>query len=391
MRKAHLCLLLACALVACGGEHPYRVGLFGGDATFDAANLAAKEVNTTGRVNGRPIRLERSDTLVPKDPAAHAVTVARGFAADSAVKAVIQETGLAEERGASRAYDSAHLPALVMSPAFDTTRSPWVFHLLPRAENEAALLVDEAKRLWHPERVVIVRSPDEYGSAMGALVRARLGDAARVVLDTAYTVTQDTVPLSAFEKLLADAKPNVVFWLGGSRQLGAILPRLRVDVLDLRIIASDAAEAERVLQNRDCTFCGLVFARAVDPQTDTTKYNNFAFRFQMWVGRGATSSAVTAYDAIGLLAEALRSGATTRTQLRDYLASLGKTRPAYQGYSGPIAFDSTGASTRPLELAEVTEVGIRPVLEIAPKAPAARDTAAGDTAATARRNGSGTR
>lgn len=351
---------LLLALAACGGGRPYRVGITAGPIVDDAAELAAKEVNATGRIDGKPLRLVKGDTLERATGPAGAVKRARELAADSLVRAAIQKLDLEEAQAAGAIYESAGVPALVLGPAFAGGAGKWVFHLLPRAAEEAALLAGEARRIWNPKRVAIVYAPDRYGDGMSALLRERL-EGVEIALDIAYPARQDAAGLHALEKRIAAAKPNLVFWLGESGPLGQIFDKLRTDVVDLRVLASDAVESARVQVNDGCTFCGLVFARAVDPAADTAKYANFQYRFTVWMGRPTTSDAVLAYDAVGLLAQAFRSGATTRAQLRDYLASLGRGRPAYQGYSGPIAFDSTGVATRSLQLAEVTGQGIFPV------------------------------
>ncbi|MBX6365649.1 MAG: ABC transporter substrate-binding protein [Gemmatimonadetes bacterium] len=359
MRAASLSLLLLLAVAACGGERAYRVGVAAGPLVYDAADLATKEVNATGRIDGRPLRLTKGDTLDKSTGAERAARLARGFAADTAVRAVVQKTDAEGLEAAARIYESGALPALVLGPALAPS-GRWVFHLLPRAEDEAELLATQARRIWAPKRAVIVHSPDLYGRRMAALVRERIGDV-EVPLDTAYPAGADTAGLGALAKRIADAKPNVVFWLGDSRPLGEIFAQLRNDIPDLRVLGSDAVEAARVHTNDGCNFCGLVFARAVDPAADTAKYANFQYRFTVWMGRPTTSDAVLAYDAVGLLAQALRAGARSREQLREYLMSLGRSRPAYPGYGGPIAFDSAGVATRKLQLAEVTGQGIVPV------------------------------
>jgi branched-chain amino acid transport system substrate-binding protein len=49
-----------------------------------------------------------------------------------------------------------------------------------------------------------------------------------------------------------------------------------------------------------------------------------------------------AYDAIHLLARALTEAGADRTRLRDYLAGVGTSTPAFEGVTGRIAFDEHG-------------------------------------------------
>jgi ABC-type branched-subunit amino acid transport system substrate-binding protein len=53
-------------------------------------------------------------------------------------------------------------------------------------------------------------------------------------------------------------------------------------------------------------------------------------------------TAVSSYDGINLLAKLIADVGTDRLKLRDALAQVGTARPAYDGVSGKIAFDSLG-------------------------------------------------
>ena len=50
----------------------------------------------------------------------------------------------------------------------------------------------------------------------------------------------------------------------------------------------------------------------------------------------------TAYDAASLILTAIREAGAQRQAIRAYLASIGRTRPAYVGVTGKIAFDADG-------------------------------------------------
>jgi len=51
---------------------------------------------------------------------------------------------------------------------------------------------------------------------------------------------------------------------------------------------------------------------------------------------------VATYDAVKLLAGLIADVGTDRVKLRDALAEVGRGRPAFEGISGRIAFDSLG-------------------------------------------------
>jgi hypothetical protein len=61
---------------------------------------------------------------------------------------------------------------------------------------------------------------------------------------------------------------------------------------------------------------------------------------------------------VRVLLEAIRSGATTGEAVRAYLASLGRTRPAYTGLTGPLEFTVEGNPVRSYVLVTIPERSI---------------------------------
>ena len=65
------------------------------------------------------------------------------------------------------------------------------------------------------------------------------------------------------------------------------------------------------------------------------------------------------YDALMLVAHAVREVGARRGVIRDYLLSLGRTRPPYQGVTGPITF--TPDRKPPLRMARLRGGQVVPV------------------------------
>jgi len=102
---------------------------------------------------------------------------------------------------------------------------------------------------------------------------------------------------------------------------------------------------------------GLRFVRFADPG-EGPGMASLRARFRAATGGDLTDEAVLAYDAVSVLAAALRAGASTREEVREYLLSLGRERPAFQGLAGPIWFGARPAVHRGYRLAEVTAHGV---------------------------------
>lgn len=359
MRSLYL-VLLSLSVAACG-DRAYRVGVLSRSGAFEGADLAAREINGKNGIDGTPLRIVRGDTMAAVDAAHHdSSAIVDRLTADTTVKVVLQQSTQGLQPGVLRIYLSRGVPVLVLGPALDKPQGRGIYHLMPTAREEAALMSVQAARLWQPKRVAIVHSDDAYGLVLATELQDQL-QGATFVLKTPFAETIDTTTVAAVERAISAAKPDVLFWIGPPRVLGILLVRLRQHLPDLRIMGSDAAEAKKVYENPDGLYTGLVFVRASEPTGDTARVNNFQYRFAMWMGGQGTSEALLAYDVTGMIAQAMREGAVSRQQLRDYIASLGRSRAAYSGVTGPIAFDSVGVLRRPLGLAEVREDGVKAV------------------------------
>jgi ABC-type branched-subunit amino acid transport system substrate-binding protein len=65
------------------------------------------------------------------------------------------------------------------------------------------------------------------------------------------------------------------------------------------------------------------------------------------------------YDAVMLVAQAIRTVGSNRAAIRRYLEELGRTRPPYQGITGSLAF--TLQARRPLLMTRVRQGVTQPV------------------------------
>ena len=71
-------------------------------------------------------------------------------------------------------------------------------------------------------------------------------------------------------------------------------------------------------------------------------------------GHAPTDVAGLTYDIVNILAQALDAVGADRVAVRDYLATVGGSRPSYEGVTGRIVFDSSGdAAGKPLSIALV--------------------------------------
>jgi ABC-type branched-subunit amino acid transport system substrate-binding protein len=74
------------------------------------------------------------------------------------------------------------------------------------------------------------------------------------------------------------------------------------------------------------------------PDSPDSVSRAFADRFRKLTGGEPTSAAAMSHDALMLTVRAIRDVGANPRAIRDYLLSLGKSRPPYRGVTGPITF-----------------------------------------------------
>jgi serine/threonine protein kinase len=100
---------------------------------------------------------------------------------------------------------------------------------------------------------------------------------------------------------------------------------------------------------------GLVVSSYYFPQNNAPQVRNFAARYRKFTGAATPSHReVYSYDCLNLIAQAISQAGFERAALRDYLNSLGKTRPPYRGVGGDFS-PSRQQETRQVYLLEMRE------------------------------------
>lgn len=342
-------LTLALAIAGCGGEkRPILIGWGGGplnDSTVSpslhAAELAIDEINAAGGIQGRPLRLV---ILEDGGEADSAVRVATRLV-DSGVVAVIGHIYSSTTLAAAPVYNNPDNPVLQISPS---ATSP---------------LISQAGDYTFR----VCPSDLQYGGALASFVQQNLKLSRGAVLYVNNDYGRGV--RRTFEKDFARMHGEVVEvdpFLENNPEVGAYLERLtQMQNVDFLVLAANIDEGTRVLRAiREKGFRGPVLggdgldgieesgplgegvyvATVYLPSENTDKNRRFlsAYRAKFPLGNPVDYSAAATYDIMYLLRDAMLRGGTGRRELRDAVAAIGRTQPAFIGLTGSIAFDENG-------------------------------------------------
>jgi len=354
--------ILALALVACG-DPKLKVGLNVGSAGADVGAMAASEIRQSQAAKDRrfEVRIAAQRAVSSQQASPEMLKAALdSLATDEKVAVVVSRFLGQEALDAARGYQKSLVPFISVTPlppGISASNGPG-FSLVPGFEKQAEFMASKAKP---DDRVAIVYINDAYGVTLSNALSAALVKRGITLVDSRkYEQSWDEPRVVAVgTELNRDKNPTLLYFLGRAPSLQLVWQPFRETAKEIRVIGSDLVESTALYSNPEGGFTGLTYVRYADPQSAETRMKDLHDRYMMWISRGEmTSEAALVYDAMMLTGEALRSGARTRAQFREYYHSLGRTRAPFNGVTGPIAFDDAGEVARPFHLAEVTNTGI---------------------------------
>lgn len=341
-RRSRLPLLVAAAaLAACDASPPPVVlGVAGPFATAyggsmrQGVELAAREVNAAGGIEGRPLELRFVDDDANPDAA---VRAAQSLYDEPEVVAVVGHVNSGAMLHAGTVYGRG-LPAVATSATsvLISRLGDWVFRVAPSDSVNSVALARVAGGADRP--VAILYQNEDYGRGLAFGFHQALVDAGRrpLSMDPYLPTTADFRPFLERMKMRG---VGVLLIAGMESEAARIIDQARGVGLEAEFIGGDGLEGLAEMGPAyEGTRVGVLFHPDASPAAAA-----FAAQFRGTYGREADSFAALGYDATRLLAQALRQAGPDRAAVRDYLAAVGTGgNPAFQGVSGTIRFDANG-------------------------------------------------
>jgi ABC-type branched-subunit amino acid transport system substrate-binding protein len=361
LRKSAVLLI---ALAGCG-DPKLEVAVYAGPHGATIAKMAASGIRQSQaakdrRFDARPVAQLAvvRDSLTPEMLRASFDSIA----GDTLVVALLSRFYMEAAASAAGALNSAGVPYISLHPTAPelTGGTTWGFSLVPDLQKQAAFI---AKNIGAGKRVAVVHIDDAYGRSMASALTSELTKAGSPATDVRkYQQTWDEPRMVALGHDARSKQPDVLVFAGRSPSLQLVIQPFNEAGEEVRVIGTDLVESFAAYNNSDGSLAGVQFVRFLDPQSEDERMKDLNGRYILWIGSGQiTGEGVLVYDGMHLIGDAVRAGARTRAQLRDYLKSLGRSRPPFSGVGGLIAFGEDGQVQRVMELVEVQARGVKRV------------------------------
>jgi branched-chain amino acid transport system substrate-binding protein len=322
-----------------------------GDNVKAGVTMKVDEINAKGGVNGKKIEAVYFDEQCdPKE----AATVATKIAGDDELVAIV-----------GHLCSGAHLAGLpnyvregvaLLSPTAtnvtigekgkDENGKYWSFRDVYNDDFQGSFLADYISKTLGLKKVAIFFANSDYGIGLkNAFTKQAKADGLEVVGEEAYKEgSTDFTP--QLTKIKGQA-PQALFIAGyyaegaliadQAKKLGMDLPKFGADGLDNADYIKLAGPAA------DDTYLTTPFlAEAAGPEAKA-----FIETFKAKYSRDVDWMSANAYDAAGMIIEAISKVGPDRAKIRDYLASVNSKEKAYKGITGLIYFDAKGDCVKP--------------------------------------------
>lgn len=328
-------------MLGCGRPAPVPViGVAFQGTGIEAVYVARDELA------GWPVPIELTfDSAVVGDPADIEVERAKRMVATPGLIAMVGHSSSRGTLAAAPVYNEAGIPqvAPTSTSRLIAAAGPWTFSLAPNDSIEGSFIAEFAAGPLGAHSAAIYYVNDEYGEGLREGVRTRLADRGVAILDE---VSVD--PLSDFPTLVAASLrrgvPDVVIVAARWVAAGAITRLYASRHPHVPVVAGDGALLMPALVHEVGPAApSLYVANFWMPDAADSAHAAYVERFRRVTGKEPTGIHAMTHDAIMVVASAIREVGADPARIRDYLASLGQTRPAHAGLTGPVAF---GAARR---------------------------------------------
>jgi branched-chain amino acid transport system substrate-binding protein len=314
----------------------------------EGLQMAVDEVNATGGIHGRRLRLRKEDDAGSVN---EGLLVAQRLADDPSVSAVIGHLNSYVTLPAAGVYEAGGL--LLLAPAStdpELTIKGYrrVFRIIPTDQQTGREMADYAEaRGWR--RVAIYYVRNSYGRALANAFEERASAAGLTVAARASYAPEAAAHGRTFAPTLAEWKDmelDGVFVAGEVPQAGYLVAEARRQGIGVPILGTDAMSSPALLTAGGAAVEGVVVPSPFHPAEPRAGVQRFGKAFHARFGVSPDPGSALGYDAVMVLAAAMRRA---RSSAPDDVAAALHAPGVHAGATGAIHFDAQGdLAPRPL-------------------------------------------
>lgn len=311
------------------------------------AELAVQQINDAGGINGTRLNLQVLDAAGDVTTGTNAFTK---LLSDKPV-AILGPNISAVALALVPRLEREQVPLLTgaLTPDLTKSGSPWVFRIRSSDATAAANLVDYMASTLKPQSVALISEESDYGQGGIAAVKAEL-QVQGITPVTAVTFSAGANDLSSqVIKLKQSGAAAVIYW--GSQSPAALFAKQAKQFgYSGTILGSNAYTDQSVLQLAGNAAENVYSVVNFIPTGDDPAVQAFVTAYTKKYGSAPDSYAASYFDAVNLVAAAIKAGGATAKGIADHLKTL-----QYQGLASLYKYHDNGEMAGPQEITQVRD------------------------------------
>ena len=307
-----------------------------GQSALHGAELAVKQVNGAGGVNGKMLELVvYDDQASPKESAPLAVKMIT----KDGVVAGISGSYSGATRAAATIFAESKVPyisAYAIHP--DITRAgDYVFRTSFMGEVQGRAGAKLIGEMLGKKRVVMVTLNNDFGKSLAAGFKEQAKNfGVNVVAEYDYSI-KDREFGPIISKIKAD-KPDAIYASGYFFTAGPMVSQIRAAGLSQPIVGQEGYDSQKFIEIAGKASEGVMITTSLDRDSSSPETKDFISGFAKKAGYPADMVAASGHTALLVVADALkRAGSSDTSALRD---AISKT--SLSASTGKISFNALG-------------------------------------------------
>ncbi|HET6877006.1 MAG TPA: branched-chain amino acid ABC transporter substrate-binding protein [Jatrophihabitans sp.] len=307
-----------------------------GTDILHGAQLAAKKINSSGGINGKKIQIVAQDDACSAQTAAQA---AEKLISQNIVAAAggYCSTASAPELETFHRQGIPYVMAASTNPELTDQGFPEAFRTIGRDDEQGPFVAKFITGYLKAKRVAVGNDNSTYSKGLAdSTVAALQKDGAQVVFNSALTPGQSDY--SSYLTKVGQSHPDVFYYTGYFSEMGLLLKQAKQQGLNFTMMGGDANNDPTLIKTAGSAADGVLIDTAPLAQfLSSAKDYVQAYQSAYHTAPGPYSS--YEYDAVGVLAEAIKNAGSTEGSKIDAALHAIKT---YHGITGDFHFDSKG-------------------------------------------------
>jgi branched-chain amino acid transport system substrate-binding protein len=307
-----------------------------GTDILHGAELAARQINASGGVDGRKIKIVSQDDACQAQTAAQAAQklISQGIMA--AAGGYCSTAALPE----LEAFHRAGIPYVMdasTNPQLTEMGFPEAFRTIGRDDEQGPFVAKFITGFLHAKRVAVGNDNSTYSKGLAdSTVAALKKDGAQVVFSNALTPGQSDY--TSYLTKIAQSRPQVFYYTGYYPEFGLMLKQAKQLGLHFTMMGGDANNDPTLMKTAGSAANGALVDTAPLAQF-LSSAKGYVSAYQKAYGTGPGPYSTYEYDAVGVVAQAIRNARSSDP--KKIAAALHAMRD-YNGITGGFHFSSKG-------------------------------------------------